>query len=223
MPFTVQKLHPALRAGLRLTIAGSNAPMFSFQGSFDSSCALHAAAMALAVHQCMPNPLRPTSRYSAEQHEFVRRAGQFWQSGITLPQLANVLGQLRLGLKPTRFEGSHPDVIQFCTQQVLEGWPVILFFREWHRTIRHAALAIGVEARQTGRALRPHTLLMIDSAECEPCLAAYNARLTWCPDDVSTNTRALYETPFGRSKIVAVGAIAVRKRHRKISQSDKPP
>ncbi|MCI3206416.1 MULTISPECIES: hypothetical protein [Pandoraea] len=223
MPFTVQKLHPALRAGLRLTIAGSNAPMFSFQGSFDSSCALHAAAMALTVHQCMPNPLRPSSRHSADQQEFLHRIGQFWQSGITLVQLSNLLGKLRLGLKPTHFEGAHPDVIQFCAQQMLEGCPVILYFHEWHRTVQHAALVVGVEGDQRRGALCPHTLLLIDAAECEPCLAAYNARLTWCSEDASASTRALYETAFQRSKIVAVGAIAVKKRRPSTDRRDKPP
>ncbi|VVE51829.1 hypothetical protein PAN31108_04751 [Pandoraea anhela] len=223
MPFTVQKLLPALRAGLRLTIVGSNSPAFSFQGSFDSSCALHAAAMALAVHQCMPNPLRPASRYSADQHEFILRAGQFWHSGVSLPQLCHLLEKLDLGLTPKHFEGPHPDVLRFCTEQVLAGWPVVLCFHEWHRTTKHAALAIGVEGIQSGRVLHPHALLLIDSAEYEPCLAAYNARFTWCSDDTSASTRALYETAFQRSKIVAVGAIAIKKRKRKTSTHDKPP
>ncbi len=63
MEFTVQKLHPALQPGRRLTLANSNAPAFSFQGCWDGGCALHATAMALARRRLgfrRPDRLQPT-------------------------------------------------------------------------------------------------------------------------------------------------------------------
>ncbi|WP_282506385.1 hypothetical protein [Burkholderia cepacia] len=179
MESTVQKLHPALRPGRRLTIVGSNVPTFSFQGSFDSTCALHAAAMALAMHGCVTNPLRALSRRSSREAEYVRKAAPFWHTGISLDELQTLIRELNWGLRSTVYEGTHAHVLRFSEREVLHGRPVIVTWRELHRATLHAVLAVGIEGRQTSRTFEGHTLLLIDSAETEPILAVYNARLTW--------------------------------------------
>lgn len=223
MEFTVQRLHPALRSGRRLLVAGSNSPTFSFQGSFDSSCALHAAAMALALHRRMQNPLRPTSRYSYGERDFIRRVIPYWHSGISMTDLHTLLRELNLGLRPVLFDGAHTDVIRFCEREVRQGQPVVMAFRERNRTCQHAVLVVGIEGRQIGRSIESHTLLAIDSSEVEPSLAAYNARLTWSDGDQRSERHAVYETTFNRKRVVVTEAISLRPAPRKRRRTDKPP
>lgn len=223
MEFTVQKLHPALRSGQRLLIAGSNSPTFSFQGSFDSSCALHATAMALALHHRMQNPLRPTSRYSFGERDFIRRVIPYWHSGISMTDLHTLIWELNLELRPLHFEGAHANVIRFCEHEARQGRPVVMAFRDRHRTCQHAVLVVGVEGRQIGRTFESHTLLAIDSSEAEPSLAAYNARLTWKPCDLGSARHAVYETTFSRKRVVVTEAISLRSGHGGRRRSDRPP
>lgn len=210
MEFTVQKLHPALRPGRRLTIAGSNVPTFSFQGSFDSTCALHAAAMALAMHGCVTNPLRALSRRSSREAEYVRKATPFWHTGISLDELQSLIRELNWGLRPAVFEGAHAHVLRFSEREVLHGRPVIVTWRELRRATLHAVLAVGIEGRQTGRTFEGHTLLLIDSAETEPILAVHNARLMWPTGRGGKDEFAQYVTAFERRKVVLAGAMSIR-------------
>ncbi|WP_071765964.1 hypothetical protein [Burkholderia ubonensis] len=215
MEFIVQKLLPKLRSGRRLTIVGSNVPIFSFQGSFDSMCALHAAAMALAMHGCVTNPLRALSRRSSREAEYVRKVAPFWHTGISLDELQTLIRELNWGLRPAIFEGAHAHVLRFSEREVLHGRPVIVTWRELHRATLHAVLAVGIEGRQTGRTFEGHTLLLIDSAETEPILAVHNARLTWTTGRNGKAEYAQYVTAFERRKVVLAGAMSIR--------SGKPP
>lgn len=223
MELTVQKLHPALRSGRRLFIDGSDSPTFSFQGSFDSSCALHATAMALALHRRMLNPLRPTSRHNPDERKFIRQVLPYWHSGISMADLHTLIWELNLGLRPLLFEGTHSDVIRFCEQEVRQGWPVVMAFRESHRVGQHAVLIVGVEGRQTGRVFDGHTLLAIDSSEGEPSLAAYNARLTWSNGNRTCDGHSVYETTFDRKRVVVTEAISLRSVSKRRRRSDRPP
>ncbi|MDN4574799.1 hypothetical protein DBB29_19540 [Pandoraea cepalis] len=223
MELTVQKIHPALRSGRRLLIAGSKSPTFSFQGSLDSSCALHATAMGLALHRRMQNPLRPTSRYTCGERDFIRRVLPFWHTGISMADLHALMWELNLELKPELFEGAHADVVRFCELEARQGRPVVMAFRERQRTCRHAVLVVGVEGRQTGRTFQGHTLLAIDSSEGEPSLAAYNARLTWSGSDQASARHAVYETTFDRKRVVVTEAISLRSVPERRRRTDKPP
>lgn len=215
MESTVQKLLPALQPGRRLTIVGSNVPAFSFQGSFDSTCALHAAAMALAMHGCVTNPLRALSRRSSREAEYVRKATPFWHTGISLDELQTLIRELNWGLRSAVFEGAHAHVLRFSEREVLHGRPVIVTWRELRRATLHAVLAVGIEGRQTGRTFEGHTLLLIDSAETEPILAVHNARLAWATGPGRKDEYAQYVTAFERRKVVLAGAMSIR--------SGKPP
>lgn len=175
----MQRVHPALRPGQRLTLANSNAPAFSFQGAWDGGCALHATAMAIAMLGRLGDPLRVPWRRRSAETKFWQQAWPFYLSGVTLAELAALIRQLEWGLRPTVFEGSHAKVVGFCEQEVSRGWPVILAWREVRSSHLHAVLAVGLEGQQKGRTFEPHTMLLIDSAEGEPSLAVHNARLTW--------------------------------------------
>ncbi|WP_244123705.1 hypothetical protein [Burkholderia gladioli] len=209
----MQRLHPALQSGRRLTFVGSNTPAFSFQGCWDGGCALHATAMALAMLGCLSDPLRVSSRRHGPEAEFWRRAQPFYLSGVSLDELQTLIRELEWGLHPTCFEGAHADVLRFSEREVSRGRPVILTFRQSRRAALHAALAVGIEGRKIGRTFDGHTLLVVDSAEAEPVLAAYNARLTQTTSGRSRSSgHAQYVTGFDKTKVVLTGAMSIRNR-----------
>lgn len=211
MEFTVQKLLPELQSGRRLQIAGSNSPAFSFQGAWDGGCALHATAMAIAMLGHLSDPVRVPSRRRGPEAAFWELAFPFYLSGVTLKELETLICNLSWGLRPTVFEGSHPNVLRFCVQELLMGRPVIVVWRELRRATLHATLTVGIEGRQVGRNFTGHTLLVIDSAEAEPTLTAYNARLTWATERSSRpNETARYITAVDERKIVLIGAMSIR-------------
>ncbi|WP_257010707.1 hypothetical protein [Burkholderia ubonensis] len=224
MEFTVQKLHPALHSGRRLTLVGSNTPAFSFQGCWDGACALHATAMALAMLGLLSDPLNVPSRRRDPEAEFWRRAQPFYLSGVSLEELQALIRELDSGLRTTRFEGAHVDVLRFSEREVLRGRPVILTFRQSRRATLHAVLAVGIEGRRICRTLDRHTLLVVDSAEAEPMLAAYNARLTrTAADRGRLGGHALYVTGLDQRKVVLTGAMSIRLSATAADRKAKPP
>ncbi|KGD36480.1 hypothetical protein DP44_785 [Burkholderia pseudomallei] len=212
----MQILHPALQSGQRLTLIGSNAPAFSFQGCWDGGCALHATAMALAILGRLSDPVHVSSRRRAPEAEFWRRAQPFYLSGVSLEELQALIRKLDWGLRPACFEGVHADVLGFSEREVLRGRLVILTFRQSRRATLHAVLAVGIEGRRIGRTFDGHTLLAVDSAEAEPVLVAYNARLTWTESGRGrSGGHAQYVTGFDKRKVTLTGALSIR--------SGKPP
>ncbi|MBY4870070.1 hypothetical protein [Burkholderia anthina] len=224
MEFTVQKLHPALQSGRRLTLVDSNTPAFSFQGCWDGGCALHATAMALAMLGCLSDPLNVPSRRRAPEAEFWRRAQPFYLSGVSLEELQALIRDLDRGLRPACFEGAYTDVLRFSEREVLRGRPVILTFRQSRRATLHAVLAVGIEGRKIGRTFEGHTLLVVDSAEAEPVLTAYNARLTWTEIVRGRlGGHALYVTGLDQRKVVLTGAMSIRSSATTTVRKAKPP
>ncbi|CAJ3697880.1 Uncharacterised protein [Burkholderia pseudomallei] len=207
----MQQLHPALQSGRRLMLVGSNTPAFSFQGCWDGGCALHAAAMALAMLGCLSNPLSVSSHRHDPEAEFWRRARQYYLSGVSLEELQALIRELDWGLRPACFEGAHADVLRFSEREVLRGRPVILTFRQSRWATLHAGLAVGIEGRRIGRTFDGHTLLVVDSAEAEPILAAYNARLTRTESGRGrSGGHAQYVTGFDKRKVTLTGAMSIR-------------
>lgn len=220
----MQKLHPALQSGGRLTLVGSNTPAFSFQGCCDGGCALHATAMALAMLGFLSDPLNVPSRRSAPEAEFWRRAQPFYLSGVSLEELQALIRELNWGLRPACIEGTHTDVFRFSKREVMCGRPVILTFRQSRRATLHAVLAVGIEGRKIGSTFGGHTLLVVDSAEAEPVLAAYNARLTrTAADRGRLGGHALYVTGFDQRKVVLTGAMSIRSSATTAVRKAKPP
>lgn len=220
----MQKLHPALEPGQRLVVTGSNIAAFSYQGAWDGGCALHSAAMAMAMLGRLSSPLRLTWRRGGAEAKFWKHAERYYLSGITLDDLSTLIEDLDWGLRPVVFEGTHTDVIGFCQRELSRGWPVIASFRERHRAPEHAVLVVGVEGRKQGRKLQPHTLLALDPAECEPSLTVYNARLTYiAPGRTKRDAQMRYITASYRRTIVLTSAISIRAASTLGSLGRKPP
>ncbi|WP_454721858.1 MULTISPECIES: hypothetical protein [Cupriavidus] len=224
MMITVQKLHTALQAGQRLTLAGTNCGAFSFQGAWDGGCALHAAAMAFGMLGHLARPIHVPLRRGGAEAAFWKRAEPYYLAGICLDELATLVWELNWGLRPVVFEGAHADVIRFCQYEFARGWPVIINWRERRRSGLHAVLVVGIEGQQTGRTFAPHTLLALDSAEAEPFLAGYNARLTWTSSARGKRSlHARYVAASGQRTIELVGALSFRQTAAAARRADQPP
>lgn len=150
MEFNVQKLHPALGPGQRLMLTGSNIAAFSYQGSWDGGCALHSAAMAMAMLGRLSNPPRLTWRRGGAEVKFWKGAGPYYLSGITLDDLSTLIRELDWDLRPIACERANTEAIQFCERELSRGWPVVVSWRERHRAQEHAVLVVGVEGRKHG-------------------------------------------------------------------------
>ncbi|MBT2794749.1 hypothetical protein J7I88_29280 [Paraburkholderia strydomiana] len=159
----------------------------------------------------LSDPLRVSSRRRDPEAEFWRCAQPFYLSGVSLEQLQTLIRKLDWGVRPTRFEGAHADVLRHSEREVSRGRPVILSFRRSRRAALHAVLAVGIEGRRIGRSFDGHTLLVVDSAEAEPVLAAYNARLMRTDSGRGRQREyARYVTAFDDRKIVLVEAMSIR-------------
>lgn len=175
MDALVQKLHPAMSSGQRLTVADSGKPLFSRQGDWDGGSPLHCVAMALALLGKLSDPVQIRQHVNGPESHFWDRAWPHYLHGLTLSELASFVWELNCGARPVVAKGNSSAILRFCTRELSKGWPVILGWRSRHGA--HAALAVGVEGRQPTRRFAPHALLLLDPAESEPALASANARL----------------------------------------------
>lgn len=104
-------------------------------------------------------------------------------------------------MRPVTAEGNPSAVLRFCARELSKGWPVIVALRTRRRT--HAALAVGIEGRQSHRRFKPHALLLLDPAAPEPGLAGFNARL-------ETAKRPLLLTATAMQQVTVEGAVSIR-------------
>lgn len=104
MEALVQKLHPALSSGQRLTVADSGNPLFSRQGDWDGGSPLHCVAMALALLGKLSDPVQIRQHVNGPE-------SQFLGSGLAaLPARPNAIGVgvLHLGAELRRSADHHP-------------------------------------------------------------------------------------------------------------------
>ncbi|APR37749.1 hypothetical protein [Paraburkholderia sp. SOS3] len=211
MEFIVQKLHPALRPDQRLEVANTRKVLHSAQGQWDSGCTLHCLAMAGALLGRLPDTRLVSWRRRGAGAAFWDRVWPFYLSGATMDELAELVFELGWGLRPKVVEGTHRKVVAFCEEQLQGGHLVILSWRPARSTHLHAVLAIGFEGRQSGRAFRPSTLLLLDPAEYEPWLASSNARLTYRTETSGKYAmHGTYVTAYSRQSIVVTGALSIQ-------------
>ncbi|WP_070108120.1 hypothetical protein [Burkholderia plantarii] len=99
MGFLVRKRLPALQPDRPLGVAGSDAALHGRRGAWDRGCALHGAAMALALPGLLRDPsgLRGTADDAGAA--FRDRAWPHYLHGVTLDGLRGLLAVLRRGLR----------------------------------------------------------------------------------------------------------------------------
>jgi hypothetical protein len=209
--FSVQKLHPALQQGQRLTIAEAKVAIFSQQSNWDSGCALHCLAMAAAMHGKLPDPVAASWRRRGAAADFWRFAAPYCLKGIDLSELASLIRELEWGLRPSSLEGSHQKVLRFCEQELALGRVVIVSWSPMNRSRGHAVLAVGVEGLAEGRTFEGRVLLALDPGENEPWLSSHNARMTYGGPALGKRAQhAIYVTAGSTTKVVVTGAISIR-------------
>ncbi|WCM19782.1 hypothetical protein NDK50_20600 [Paraburkholderia bryophila] len=201
MSTLIQKLHPALHPGRRLALAGSRQPLFSRQGGWDSGSALHCAAMAFALLGKLSDPVDVRDYASGPVAHFWDRAWPRYLHGLTPSELASFVWELNSGVQPVQVEGCADEMLHFCGQELAAGWPVIVWIVNRRTGERHAALAVGLEERDT--ILK--ALLLLDPAGATPLLAACNARLE------SGKPHATYITAEVNVRADVDGAVSIHR------------
>jgi hypothetical protein len=201
MSTLVQKLHPALFPGRLLALAGSRQPLFSRQGMWDSGSALHCAAMALAMLGKLSDPVDVRDYSGGPVAHFWDRACPHYLHGLTPSELASFVWELNAGVQPVQVEGSADEILHFCARELSAGWPVIVWIVNRRTGERHAALAVGLEERDT----IPKALLLLDPAGATPVLAACNARLE------SGKPHASYITAEATVQADVDGAVSIHR------------
>lgn len=200
MPALVQKLHPALRPGPQLMLAGTRQPLFSRQGDWDGGSALHCVAMALAMLGMLADPVDVRAYASGPAAHFWDRTWPHYLHGLTRSGLASFVCELNTGVQPVQVEGSPAELVRFCAQELSAGWPVIAWIINHRTDDRHAALVVGIEERD----VIAKTLPLLDPAGTAPVLGVCNARLE--PGESYTS----YITPETSVRADLDGAVSIR-------------
>jgi hypothetical protein len=200
MPALIQKLYPALHPGQRLALAGTRQPLLSQQGDWDAGSALHCVAMALAMLGKLSDPVDVRGYASGPVARFWDRAWPHYRHGLTHSGLAGFVWELDAGVQPVQVNGSPAELARFCAEELVAGWPVIVWVVNRRTDERHAALVVGIEERDA----IPKALLLLDPAGAAPVLAACNARLEF------GESHASYITAGVSVRAAVDGAVSIR-------------
>jgi hypothetical protein len=200
MPALVQKLHPALRLGPQLMLAGTRQPLFSRQGDWDAGSALHCVATALAMLGMLGDPVDVRAYASGVAAHFWDRAWPHYLHGLAPSGLASFVWELNNGVQPVQVESPPAELVRFCAQELSAGWPVIVWIINHRTDDRHAALVVGIEERH----MIANAFLLLDAAGTAPALGVCNARLE--PGE----SYASYITPETSVRADVDGAVSIR-------------
>jgi len=194
-----------MRLGQHPTLTKTNTLFFTRQGNWDGGSPLHCVAMALALLGKLADPCHLPCHGTGSESIMWNAAWPHYLHGLTLSELTSFISELNLGVKPVTCQGSPREILQFSLRELTGNSPVIVGWRQRHPVTAHAALAIGIEGRQAGRAFDPHALLLLDPAGNEPDMAGFNARL-----DRHGARQVHYCSPGDIRKVVLEGAVSLR-------------
>lgn len=179
----IQIFHLGIQLGQQPTLVTSGVPLFSRQGHWDGGSTLHCVAMALVMHGKLSDPVYLPYRASGPEQVVWDEAWPHYLHGLTLPDLANFIAELNIGVRPTTCMATGADFLYFVRGELQTGWPVIIGRQQRHPVKWRAALVVGIEGRQNGQVFDLHAMLLADPAGNEPWLAGFNARLDRHDDD----------------------------------------
>lgn len=206
----IQKFHPGIQLGREPLCRHSKNPLFSRQGHWDGGSPLHCVAMALALLGKLDDPRYVPYHDTGNERIAWDAAWPHYLHGLTLSELASFIAELNLGVQPVVHTGPARDILPFCSRELATGRPIIVGWQQEPPVTAHAALVVGIEGRQMGKAFVPHALLLLDPAENAPMLASCNARLEF------THARhAAYTTAHATRRVQLRGAVSIRPLNRK--------
>ncbi|WP_231130465.1 hypothetical protein [Burkholderia cepacia] len=186
-------------------LAVSGNPLFSRQGHWDGGSTLHCVAMALAMLGKLNDPVYlPYHTFGPEQIVW-DDAWAHYLNGLTLGELASFVSDLDLGVRPVSCTASGVELFRVAERELHAGWPIIVGWQQRHPVKWRAALGIGTEGSQNGRAFDSRALLLLDTAGNEPGLAGFNARL-----DRHGNDQFRYQSAAAKRSVNPLGGISIR-------------
>ncbi|ARK40485.1 MULTISPECIES: hypothetical protein [Burkholderia] len=200
----IQKFHPSIRLGQQPALAASGNALFSRQGHWDGGSTLHCVAMALGLLGKLADPVYLAYHPFGPEQIVWDDAWPHYLTGLALEELADFVANLNLGVRPATCTASGMGLLRFAERELQGGWPVVVGWQQRHLVKRRAALVVGIEGRQSGRAFEPDALLLLDPAGDSPGLAGFNARLDTHVDLIR------YRSPSTVRAADVVGAVSIR-------------
>lgn len=201
----IQKFHPAIRLGQQPIIARTGNALFSRQGHWDGGSTLHCVAMALSLLGKLTDPVYLPYHGNGPEQKVWDDAWPHYLNGMTLTELASFIAELNLGVRPATCTTSGHDLLSFTQRELGAGWPVIVGWQQRHPVKWRAALVVGIEGRQNGRAFDTQTLLLLDPAGDAPEFAGCNARVARHND-----TLFRYQSPSASRGVKLLGGVSIR-------------
>ena len=176
--FLVQRVHPNLHIGFVPSVLNGKRlmPIHCQQGTWDSSCGAHCAAMALALLGDIHDVTVLSERRNGVAARLWKLAQATYFDGVNVKGLASMLENMGMGRHITHYSGGHAKCSAFVLSHFAEGELVIASWQS-QRGYQHWILIVGIEGLQTGHRFKPSTLLALDPSVREPQLCGYNSRL----------------------------------------------
>lgn len=175
----IQKFHLGISFHQGVAVsAASGLPLFSRQGHWDGGSTLHCVAMALALLGRLADPVHLPYHEGSNERRLWEAGWPHHLHGLPLSELASLISELNLGVRPTTYSASDAGLFDFAERELVAGRPVILGWNRHHPAEAHTALVVGIEGRQHTRRFIRDSLLLLDPAGDAPALTAFNARLT---------------------------------------------
>lgn len=176
--YLIQRFHPNLHIGFVPSVLNGKRlmPIHCQQGTWDSACGMHCAAIALALLGDIHDVAVLSERRNGVAARLWRFAQATYFDGVNVEGLASVLEDTGTGRHITYYSGGHAKCLAFVLSHFEQRELVIASWRS-QQGHHHWTLIVGIEGLQTGHKFKPSTLLALDPGERAPQLCGYNGRL----------------------------------------------
>jgi hypothetical protein len=176
--YLVQRFHPNLQIGSVPFVwhGKRRLPIHCQQGTWDSACGAHCAAIAMAILGHIRDVAVLSEYRNGVAARLWRVARATYFDGVNVTGLASMLEGMGMGRHIALCSGGHSKSLTFILSKLEQGELVIASWRS-HNDDHHWILIVGTEGTQVGAKYNPSTLLALDPSVGEPQLTGYNGRL----------------------------------------------
>lgn len=177
--YLVQRYHPNLRIGLVPSVVHGKRlmPIHCQQGTWDSACGAHCAAIAMALLGEIHDVAVLSERRNGVAARLWKAAQATYFDGVDVTQLAEMIRKTGVERRIITCTSSHARCLNFILTQLARGRIVIASWRSRRGHQHHFVVVHGIEGMQNGHRFTPTALLALDPWVGEPFLCGYNSRL----------------------------------------------
>jgi hypothetical protein len=176
--YLVQRFHPNLHIGSVPFVwhGKRRLPIHCQQGTWDSACGAHCAAIAMALLGHIRDVAALSEYRNGVAARLWRAARATYFDGVNVTGLASMLEGMEMGRRIALCSGGHAKCLTFILSKLEQGELVIASWHS-HADLHHWILIVGTEGVQAEENYHASTLLALDPSVGEPQLSGYNGRL----------------------------------------------